>query len=108
MSQHTTQKMDGLTRLRLEKNKLQTFCTYQEKLIGLKTDYFRNNYSELLGEAMLPYDRVKNRRTSKLLDSVNDLITNLLPEVFEGKFLPGFLLKLVQILSIWTFRKAKS
>ena len=50
MSQHTTQKMDGLTRLRLEKNKLQTFCTYQEKLIGLKTDYFRNNYSELLGE----------------------------------------------------------
>ena len=57
---------------------------------------------------MLPYDRVKNRRTSQLLDNVNNLITSLLPEVFEGKFLPGFLLKLVQILSIWTFRKAKS
>ena len=108
MSQHTTQKMDGLTMLRLEKNKLQTFCTNQEKLIGLKMEYFKNNYSEVLGEVMLPYDKVKNRRTSHLLDSVNNLITILLPEVFEGKFLPGFLLKLVQILSIWTFRKAKS
>lgn len=107
MSQHTNTKIDGLTRLRMERSKLQIFCTYQEKLIGLKMDYFRGNYSEVLGEVMLPYDKAKNRRTSQLLDSVNNLITNLLPEVFEGKFLPGIVLKLVQILSIWTFKKAK-
>jgi hypothetical protein len=31
----------------------------------------------------------------------------MLPEVFKGKFLPGILLKMVEILSIWTFRQSK-
>ena len=107
MSQPTRSKTDGLTRLRMEKSRLQSFCTYQEKLIGLKMDYFRNNYSDVLGEVLLPYDRAQNRKTSQLLDTINNLITSLLPQVFEGKFLPGFVLKLMQMLTIWTFKKAK-
>jgi hypothetical protein len=107
MSNNSAPKIDSLTRLRIEKNKLATFCTYQEKLIGLKIDYFRNNYSEVLSDSILPYDRAQNKFTNNLLDAVNNIIAIMLPEVFKGKFLPGILLKMVEILSIWTFRQSK-
>lgn len=107
MSHNPATKIDSLTKLRMEKNKLETFCSYQEKLIGMKMDYFRNNYSELLSDSLLPYDRATNIKANNILDSANNLIAILLPEVFQGKFLPGIVLKLVEILSIWTFRKTK-
>ena len=107
MGNNTSTKIDGLTRLRMEKSQLKSYCTYQEKLIGLKIDYFRENYSEVLSNAMLPYDRAQNSKANNLLDTINDLIAILLPQIFKGKFLPKMVLKLVEILTIWTFRKAK-
>ena len=107
MSDNSTHHIDSLTRLRIEKSKLESYCTYQEKLIGLKIDYFRQNYSEILSDSMLPYDKSTNTDVNTLLDSVNNLITRMLPEAFKGKFLPRMLLKLVEILMIQSFRRTK-
>lgn len=102
-----SRKVDNLSKLRMEKLKLETFCTYQEKLIGYRIGYFRENYSKVLGESLLPYDAAQNLRVSSLLDSVNDVIKNLLPGIFEGKFFPGLVLKLVQVVMINLFNKRK-
>lgn len=96
---------DSLTRLRMEKYKLTTYCTYQEKLIGLKVDYLRENYPRILGDALLPYDRGQNAWVGNILDSVNDLIMGILPAKFEGKKLSGLILKLVEILMVRAFAK---
>ena len=98
-------KVDNLSKLRMEKLKLETFCTYQEKLIGYRIDYFRENYSKVLGESLLPYDAAQNLKVSSLLDSVNEVIKHLLPGIFEGKFLPGLVLKMVQVIIINLFNK---
>jgi hypothetical protein len=100
-------KLDGLTLLKIEKARLAAYCSYQEKLIGLKYDYFRANYSGVLGEALLPYDEKQNVKVSELLDAVNGVITKLLPGTFEGKFLPGFVLKLIQVVMIHMVNKKK-
>lgn len=106
MSKHPKQ-LDGLTRLKLEKSKLSTYCTYQEKLIGLKLEYLRVNYPQILGETLLPYDSTKNVQVSSLLDSVNDVIGKLFPGIFQGKFFPGMLLKLLQVVMINLVSKTK-
>ncbi len=107
MSSGTT-KMDNLNKLRIEKYKLSAYCTYQEKLIGLKFDYLKENFPEVIGESLLPYDRMQNVKVSSVLDSANDLIAKLLPGMFAGKSLPVILLKLVQILMIRVFHKGAS
>ena len=104
---HGKTKLDNLTRLRIEKNNLRIFCTYQEKLIGLKMDSFRTNYPKILGESLLPYDETQNIRVNSLLDSVNDLITKLFPGIFRGRILPGMLMKLLQVLVINLISKKK-
>lgn len=100
-------KMDNLTKLRIEKNKLEAFCTYQEKLIGIKFNEFQANYPEILGEALLPYNKSQNVKVSSLLDSVNDVIAKLLPGIFEGRYLPGMMMKLIQVLVINLVNKRK-
>ncbi|MCL4482428.1 MAG: hypothetical protein M1445_07420 [Bacteroidetes bacterium] len=107
MNHAPSTRIDSLSKLKMEKGKLETYCSYQEKLIGLKIDYFKENYPKVLGEALLPYDPVQNTKVSDLLDSVNSVIANLFPGIFKGKPLPGFVLKLVQILMIRMFNKAK-
>lgn len=92
--------MNSLMRLKMEKQKLSAYCTYQEKLIGLKVDHFRENYPKILGDTLLPYDRPQNAWVSGMLDSINDLIVNLLPGKFEGKRWSGLVMKLVEILMI--------
>ena len=104
---HAQTKMDNLSKLRIEKNKLEAFCTYQEKLIGLKLNEFQANYPTILGEALLPYDNAQNVKVSSLLDSVNDVIAKLLPGIFEGRYLPGMMMKLLQVLVINLINKRK-
>ena len=99
------EKSDNLTKLRMEKYKLKTFCTYQEKLIALKIEYFRENYPKVLGESLLPYEKSVNTKVRSILDAVNDLIAKLLPEMFEGKQWSGMLLKLLQIIMIRLFNR---
>ena len=97
--------MNSLMRLKMEKQKLSTYCTYQEKLIGLKVDHFRENYPKILGDTLLPSDRPQNAWVSGMLDSVIDLIVNLLPGKFEGKRWTGIILKLVETLIIRMMNK---
>ena len=101
-------KIDNLEKLRMEKLKLATFCTYQEKLIGLKIEYFRENHMQIIGETMLPYNKLQNHKVNNLLDSVNDIILNLLPGTLRDKYLPTLVMKLVQILMVRTFRKQRN
>jgi hypothetical protein len=107
MSHKTTAKIDNLDKLKFEKVKLQTYCTYQEQLIGLKIDFFKENYNTLLGEALLPYDPSQNIKVNALLDSANNLIAGLFPGFFKGKILPAIVLKLMQIVMIKTFAKKR-
>ncbi len=93
-------KINNLTALTIEKNRLSTYCNYQEQLIGLKLDYLRENYPKVLGESLLPYDTAQNVKVSSLLDTVNDLIAKLLPGIFETSYLPKLMLKLVQVVVI--------
>ncbi len=105
MSTESNSKIDNLSKLRMEKYKLSTYCTYQEKLIGLKFNYLQENFPKVIGESFLPYDRTQNIKINSLLDSVNDLIAKLVPGMFAGRSLPGIILKLVQILMIRVFHK---
>jgi hypothetical protein len=107
MNPKADRKLDNLTKLRIEKNRLRDYCTYQEKLIGIKIGYFRQNYPEILGESLLPYDETQNVKVSSLLDAVNGVITKLLPGIFEGRFLPSMALKLVQVMMINLINKKK-
>jgi len=100
MNAKSSHQLDNLTKLKMEKNKLEAYCLYQEKLIGLKVDYFRQNYPEILGESLLPFDETQNIKVSSLLDAINGVITKLLPGIFEGRFLPSMVLKLVQVMVI--------
>jgi len=100
-------KINSLDRLKMEKSKLQSYCTYQEKLIGYKIGYLRENYSELLSDTLLPYSKSQNSDVNNLLDSVNNIIARMVPSAFEGKFLPKIMLKLVEILMIQTFKKTR-
>ena len=107
MNSKSSHQLDNLTKLKMEKNKLEAYCLYQEKLIGLKIDNFRQNYPEILGESLLPYDETRNIKVSSLLDAVNGVIAKLLPGTFEGRFLPGMILKLVEVMVINLINKRK-
>ena len=100
-------RIDSLEKLRMEKSRLSDYCSYQEKLIGMKLEHFKANYPQILGDSLLPYDPSQNLRVGSLLDSVNDVIAKLIPGVFQGRFLPGMLLKLVEVLMVNLFSKAK-
>lgn len=100
-------KINSLDKLKMEKSKLQSYCSYQEKLIGYKFEYLRENYSELLSDTLLPYSKSQNTDVNNLLDAVNNIIVRMLPSSFEGKFLPRIMLKLIEILMIQTFRKTR-
>ena len=108
MNTRAEAKLDNLAKLKIEKMKLAAYCTYQEKLIWLKFDRFRQNYPEILGKSLLPYDETQNIEVSSLLDAVNGVITNLLPGIFKGKFLSGMVLKLMQVMVINLIYKRRS
>lgn len=105
MNSYSGKTPDSLSTLRTEMILLTNYCHYQEKLIGLKVDQFKNNYPRILGASLLPYDETKNMKVSGLLDNFNEFISKLLPGFFEGRYLPGMVLKLVQVLMINLFSK---
>jgi hypothetical protein len=107
MSLQPNAKIDNLEKLRFEKNKLEIYCSYQEKLLGLQLEHFKGNYAKIIGDNLLPYDKTQTIQVNELLDSVNNLIANLLPGIFKGKFLPGFILKILQLVMINTFTKKR-
>jgi hypothetical protein len=107
MSTKPIVKIDNLEKLRFEKNKLEIYCAYQEKLMGLQLEHFKGNYAKIIGNELLPYDKSQTMQVNELLDSVNNLIATLLPGIFKGRFLPGFVLKILQLVIIRTFTKKR-
>ncbi len=93
-------KINSLEELLLEKHLLKERCTYQEKLISYKFDELKNNFPEIVSQAVLPFAPDKNREVTSLLDLVNDFILRLLPLRFRNNPLARFLLKTVQALVI--------
>ena len=105
MKHDKKRKLDSLAKLQAEKERLAIFCAYQEKLIAMNAGYLRENYPKVIGELLLPYDRVENTKVNNLLDTVNGFITKLFPNVFKGRKFPELILKLAQILVINLMQK---
>jgi hypothetical protein len=98
-------KTSNLERLIQEKHQLQTFCAYQEKLIGYKFDEFKKNFPEIISNEILPYTQEKNRNITSLLDVVNEFVIRLLPSRYRSNRLTSIVLKLVQVMIIRGLRK---
>lgn len=98
-------KIRNLEKLIIEKHQLQTFCTYQEKLITYKFDHLKKNFPEIITNEILPYTPEKNLDISQLLNFVNDFILRLFPPRFRHNRLTGILLKLVQVIIIRGIKK---
>ncbi len=107
MSDKPNTKIDNLEKLKFEQNKLEIYCSYQEKLLGLQLEHFKGNYPKIIGDKLLPYDQSRTMQVNELLDSVNNLIATLLPGIFKGRYLPGLLLKILQLVMIRTFTKKR-
>jgi hypothetical protein len=101
-------KRNHLSELQIERIKLQSYCSYQEQLIGMKVSYLKENYPKILMQSLLPYDKAENEAADSLLDTVNGFIFRLLPGVFKNGKLPAILLKLVEIVMIRAFRRKES
>jgi hypothetical protein len=93
-------KTNNLERLIQEKHQLQTFCTYQEKLIGYKFDEFKKNFPEIISNEILPFKQEKNRNITPLLDVINEFVIRLLPSRYRNNRLTLIVLKLVQVIII--------
>ena len=98
-------KIVSLKTLQLEKHRLKLFCSYKEEVIKEKIVSIKSNYSSIIGEEFLPYDKEKNRKVSNFLDIINEfLVGKLLGKTIGGKnkFL-SLLVKVTQIIVIRTF-----
>lgn len=104
MSQSTFSRIDSLEKLQMEKVRLESQCAYQEKLIGLKVDYFRDNYPKILADRLLPNQEPQKAQVGSLLDSVNSLLSDFLPGIFKSKF-PALILRVVQVMMIRMFAR---
>ncbi len=98
-------KITNLEKLIQEKHELQTFCTKQEKLIGLKFDDVRKNFPEIITNEILPYSQERNSKILSILDIANEIIFSFLPPRFRNSMFTRIVLKVVQVLTIRSFRK---
>lgn len=103
----TPAKISSLEDLRNEKQRLKSFCTYQEKLIAYKVNELKENYPRIISETFLPFEQEENKRVSSLLDGVNEFIFKLFPVSFRENKFTMLILKLVQIAIIRTFSSRK-
>lgn len=107
MSKSQIPHTDSLEKLRMEKAKLRTFCKGQEKLIGLKVEFLKENYPKILTDSMLPFQQEQNQKINHLLDGVNGFITRLFPGIFENRIFPNLLLRMTEISIIRAFTEQK-
>ncbi len=98
-------KISNLDKLIREKHELQTFCTSQEKLIGLKFDELRKNFPEIITNEILPYSQEKNNKILSILDIANEIIFRFLPPRFRNSMFTRIALKVIQVFVIRGFRK---
>jgi len=98
-------KISNLEKLIREKQELQTFCTSQEKLIGLKFDEVRENFPEIITNEILPYSPERNSKILSILDIANEVIFRFLPPRFRNSMLTRIAIKLIEALVVRKFRK---
>jgi len=98
-------KITNIDKLIQEKHELQTFCTYQEKLISLKFDELKQNLPEIITNEILPYSQEKNNKILSILDIANEIIFRFLPPRFRNSMFTRIALKVIQVLVIRGFRK---
>lgn len=95
--------VSNLEKLIREKHRLQTFCSYQEKLLIYKFEEIKQNFPEILTNELLPYSPEKNKGITSALDFANDFIIRFLPERYRKNKLTGLALKVLQIIIIRAF-----
>lgn len=98
-------KITNLEKLIQEKHELQTLCTKQEKLIGIKFDELRKNFPEIITNEILPYSQDRNNKILSILDIANEIIFRFLPPRFRNSMLTRIALKIIQVFVIRGFRK---
>jgi len=86
-----------------EKQRLQTFCAYHEKLLSYKFEELKQNFPEILSNELLPYTPTKNKGITSVLDFANDFIISFLPERYRKNKLTGLVLKFLQMIIIRAF-----
>jgi hypothetical protein len=101
------QASSNLALLTQEKHRLQTYCTYQEKLISYKFDELKRNFPEILTQEILPYSPQKSKDVGSILDFVNDFILRLLPAQYRESGMMKMLLKVVEAVVIRVVAKKK-
>lgn len=98
-------KITNIEKLIQEKHDLQTFCTYQEKLIGIKFDELKKNLPEIITNEILPYSQERNNKILSILDIANEIIFRFLPPRFRNSMFTRIALKIIQVFVIRGFRK---
>jgi len=93
-------KISNLEELIQRKHELQTFCTYQEKLISYKFGEIKRDIPEILANEFLPYSPERNTDISSILNMANDFIIRFLPERYRKNKIVAVALKLVEVLII--------
>ncbi len=92
-------------KLILEKQRLYTYCEYQEKLIAYKFNDLKKNFPEIITQQILPYSEEKNKNIGSTLDFINEFILRLLPGRFGQSRMAGVMLKVLEGLVIRGFTR---
>ncbi|MEI6575176.1 MAG: hypothetical protein WCO63_03265 [Bacteroidota bacterium] len=100
-------QLSNLDKLILEKQRLITYCDYQEKLISYKFNDLKKNFPDIITQEILPFSPEKNKDVGSMLDFVNDFILRLLPGRFGKSRMAGILLKVVEGIVIRGFSKTR-
>ena len=92
-------KITNLETLRLEKQRLKMYCSYQENKIHDKVTSIKDNYKQIVGETLLPFSTEANKKVSNVLDTINEYVFDkFLRMDLSGKNkLRGALIKIGQI-----------
>jgi hypothetical protein len=96
-------KISNLEELIQKKHELQTFCTYQEKLITYKFGEIKRDIPEILANEFLPYSPERNTDISSILNMANDFILRFLPDRYRKNKIAEVVLKLMEVLIIRGF-----
>lgn len=100
-------KITNLQTLKLEKQRLKIYCSFQEELVKDKIIFIKLNYKQIIGEEFLPYTSEKNKKVSNILDIVNEFVMgNFLKMDVDGKNkIPGSLIKIAEVAIIRLFNR---
>jgi hypothetical protein len=100
-------KITNLQTLKLEKQRLKIFCSFQEEILKEKIFFVKTNYKQIILKELLPFNSEKNNKISGILDWVNEFfLGNLLKMDIKGENkLSGSIIKIAESAIINLFNK---